>query len=387
MRFLKHCIRLLIVMILLPWYMIAGGKSSSLSVSVNNPSPVARPSEVIELPLSTVSAALGTLDSLHPPVVVGPDGAVLRSQVADGVFLFQADFDARETKSFTIRTQRPGDATFPQVVDGRFVLPREDYAWENDRIAFRMYGPALAAEVNNGIDVWTKRVRYPIVAKWYKESENAPPGKDTYHQDRGEGADFFEVGRSLGAGGSGLWEGGALHQPGVFRSQRTITNGPVRVKFELTYRWGMGTDSLIERKTIALDAGQNLNRVEVRFEGRHAGDSLMLACGLVKRPATTISRDPHHRFIGLWGLTNADSVNGSLGTGIVLAGEPYREFTEDPSQYLILSPVRIGSPFVYYAGAGWTRNGNFATEDDWTKYLETTAERVREPLVVHVARP
>ena len=41
-------------------------------------------------------------------------------------------------------------------VFGRHVPERkDDFAWENDRIAFRMYGPALEAdgEISSGIDV------------------------------------------------------------------------------------------------------------------------------------------------------------------------------------------------------------------------------------------
>ena len=67
----------------------------------------------------------------------------------------------------------------------RFVPERsDDFAWENDKIAFRAYGPALRAGTeNSGIDCWLKRVDYPIIDTWYKE---ASEGK-SYHKDHGEG--------------------------------------------------------------------------------------------------------------------------------------------------------------------------------------------------------
>lgn len=71
----------------------------------------------------------------------------------------------------------------------RFVPERsDDFAWENDLIAFRAYGPALReGKENSGIDCWLKRVNYPIINKWYVQSEQ---GK-SYHKDHGEGCDNY----------------------------------------------------------------------------------------------------------------------------------------------------------------------------------------------------
>lgn len=46
----------------------------------------------------------------------------------------------------------------------------DDVAWENDRIAFRTYGPALQAtgEKAYGCDIWVKCVSEPIVDMRYK---------------------------------------------------------------------------------------------------------------------------------------------------------------------------------------------------------------------------
>jgi pectinesterase len=270
----------------------------------------------------------------------------------------------------------------PSRVDGRFVPPREDYAWENDRIAFRMYGPALAKEVNNGIDVWTKRVRYLVVEKWYKASEG---GKDAYHEDHGEGADFFNVGRSLGAGGCGIWKGDSVNQPGVFSSYKTICNGPIRLTFELTYtNWKIGEKKFTEHMRISLDAGQNLNAVQVAFEGLDANEPLQLACGLVKRSNTKIQTNEGNCWMALWGLTTSDTVNGSLGTGAVLPKSTIVKFTEDKDQYLVIVNAKAGTPFSYYAGAGWTRNGDFPTVNDWNSYLDSFSRRLQSPLKITI---
>jgi len=56
-------------------------------------------------------------------------------------------------------------------VSGRQVPERyDDFAWENDRIAFHMYGKALEKEgdVSSGIDVWSKRTGQLVIDQWYK---------------------------------------------------------------------------------------------------------------------------------------------------------------------------------------------------------------------------
>jgi pectinesterase len=354
----------------------------ALSLRLKNPTSVNRRAETIGIPLATVNKVLPNVDVNMLCVRERKSGKEMLSQIDGGTLLFQTDIPANAQKEFVIRGDRDPRDSVALRVDGAFFPPREDYAWENDRIAFRVYGPALAKDVNNGIDVWCKRVRSLIVRKWYKASESSPPGHDAYHEDHGEGADFFEVGRSLGAGGSGLWENGKILQPGVFTSWRTLACGPLRVRFELTYKsWVIGGDTVSERRTFTLDAGSNLNRIDVVFEGPKVPPALRVACGLVKRSNVNFSYDSTGGWMSLWGPTNSDAANGSLGTAVVIPGTPALEFAEDGSQHLIIVPLKTGNPFTYYAGAGWTRSGDFETEKAWLGYLKDFAFLLRHPLV------
>jgi hypothetical protein len=84
----------------------------------------------------------------------------------------------------------------------------DDFAWENDLVAFRAYGPALRTSTENaGIDVWSKRVPYPIINNWYDLQSRK---LKSYHEDHGEGLDNYHVGASLGAGGSAIYLDGKL---------------------------------------------------------------------------------------------------------------------------------------------------------------------------------
>src|SRR5205085_8225450 len=94
----------------------------------------------------------------------------------------------------------------------RFVPERiDDYAWENDRVAFRTYGPVTqriveegkpGGTLSSGLDCWLKRVPYPVIDKWYKKSIEG----GSYHKDEGEGYDPYHVGLSRGCGGIGVWK-------------------------------------------------------------------------------------------------------------------------------------------------------------------------------------
>ena len=349
-------------------------------VRVANESSRERSAETVEVPL----AALAWLRGEGKSYAVRPAGgsADLTVQATESLLLFQADFPPRSVREFRVRRADPAGRAVP-LVDGRYVLPREDYAWENDRIAFRMYGPALAAEVNNGIDVWTKRVRSLIVEKWYGEAEGSPPGHDPYHVDRGEGADFFDVGRSLGAGACALWSGGHVRQPGVFAAWKTLAAGPLRVEFELTYPPVEGEKGgVVERMRVSLDAGRNLNSISVTFSTPVPGESLGVAWGLVKRQGVSLTRKG--TWMGLWGPTNRDAANGSLGTGVVLPPGTRAVPAEDSVQYLLTARVAGGVPLVYEAGAGWTRSGDFLTRGDWDAYLDERAAALAAPLHVSV---
>jgi len=157
------------------------------------------------------------------------------------------------------------------------------------------------------------------------------------------------------------------------------------VTFELVYPdWSVGGHRLTEHVLISLDAGSNLNRIQITFDGSGSSDSLQFACGLVKRNATTTSRDNDNHWVGLWGPTTNDTANGSLGTGIVFSPSSFDMFTEDQDQYLVIGRTKVGHPFVYYCGAGWTRSGDFATGADWKVYLNDFARRLLFPLEIKI---
>jgi len=109
--------------------------------------------------------------------------------------IFQADFAANETKTFTLSVgPKQVFAKDQYKAFGRFVRERfDDFAWENDLIAHRTYGKALETWkgeplTSSTIDIWSKRTPKMVINDWYLA--------DDYHVDHGEGADYYSAARA-----------------------------------------------------------------------------------------------------------------------------------------------------------------------------------------------
>ena len=358
---------------------------AALRINVRNELPLARPSETVEI-TATALASLGS-DLTRVHVFDHDSGREVLAQVldldADGTpesLIFQTDMKALGVRSFDLRvgervTYRKDDFH----VYGRFVRERyDDFAWENDRIAHRMYGAALETWqkeplTSSTVDVWLKRTRRLIVNDWYMV--------DDYHRDTGEGADFYSAGRSRGCGGSGLWRDGKLVVSKNFRDSRVLANGPIRLVFELRYPAWDAAGIRSETKRITLDAGQNFDRFESRYDVDGQGNvqsDVQYATGIKQFAATEVRIERAAGWIRAWGPVAGGS--GKFGCAIVLDPAAIVDVTEADGNHLIVART----PAVYYAGTGWDQSGDFAGVSDWDKYVEQWAQRVKSPLRVEV---
>ena len=259
-------------------------------------------------------------------------------------------------------------AELPAAAYGAFLPQRkDDFAWENDRIAYRVYGPALEAtgEISSGIDVWAKRTRQPIVEKWYYRAD--------YHEDHGEGLDMYKVGPTRGCGGTGIWREGKLYVANNFVTWRLLENGPSRVAFELSYApYDAGGLKVQETRLITLEAGANLNRIETRFDWDGGPDELPAVVGLAKREggdAPDFGKD--NSWMACWEPEQAG--NGTIGCGVVMTSPAQPLDAKD--QVFLKTTVKRGQTLVYFTGAGWTRSGDFPDKNSWLGYVARTAQR------------
>ena len=250
----------------------------------------------------------------------------------------------------------------------RFVPERlDDFAWENDRIAFRMYGPALwkipKQRCGGGVDVWVKKVRYPIINKWYKSGN--------YHKDTGEGADLYKVGKTLGCGGVGLWVADKLHLGGHYTTHKVITGSGTFIEFQLTYApVRVGDVTVTEVKRISMTAGSNLFKCQSTFAVKGA-ESATIAIGVVRRKG---KGDLQHGDNWLSYGEPANKKNGTTFCAVILPQKG--EFKKTNGNAFLLVPVKDGQTVTYHAGAGWSKGLDFKTHAEWLTYVKTQAKEL-----------
>jgi hypothetical protein len=385
----------------------AAGAAERLTVTVSHDLDAARPSETISVPWTEVNRALpGAL--IQHIVVKDPAGRALPYQVTNvaplakdpknvgaayGELLFQHSFAPGEkSATFIVEKTEALEPVFPAKAYARYVQERlDDFAWENDRIAHRIYGPALAAPAapgsgkevleSSGIDIWFKRVDYPIVDRWYNK------GHDHYHKDEGEGLDMYNVSQSRGCGGTGVLVGGKLYTSGNYRSWRVLANGPVRAVFELSYdAWDAGGIKVSEVKRFTVDAGHQLDQVESSFDFSGAA-GVAVAVGLNKTPANkkqepaiSVFRDGRDGSLLQWVELKAAPANGAYGTAVVLPGSA--GFADDALNELALAKVEPGKPLRYFVGAAWSKAGLIPSQQAWQDYVSAFATRAAHPVQI-----
>ncbi|SNS06269.1 DUF4861 domain-containing protein [Hymenobacter mucosus] len=371
--------------------------ATSATITVRNPLALARRAETISLPLRKLPAAVRQLGATVQ-VRDGATQAVLVSQLvdmdADGQpdeLLFQTDIPARATQTFVLQAGQPGPGDATRTTFARFVPERtDDFAWENDRVAFRTYGPVAqqlaeakdpSGTLSSGMDCWLKRVSYPIINTWYGRHVNVKPF--AYHTDIGEGYDPYHVGSSRGVGGIGVLEGGTLFVSKNFAGYKVLAAGPIRTVFELTYApWPAGGRMVQETKRISLDLGSNLTRYEEHISAAQALPNCTIGLTLHEQKGE-VNADRKAGWFRYW-----EKVDDSfLGTAVV--AEPrfitdyqdHRSPQKDQSQLYIVTKPK-DSVVVFYAGFGWQKSGQFASAAAWDAYLAEFTQRLASPLEV-----
>lgn len=397
----------LLTLVLALFSAVAATAAERLTITVTHDLSIARPSETITVPWSTVAEALpGAL--LQKIAVKNATGAVLPYQVTNlrplakdpqnkgvayGDLIFQHDFAAGEqSATFTVEKTTEVAPRFPVKAYARPVPERlDDFAWENDKVAHRTYGPALAAPaapgsgkevlVTSGLDIWSKRVDYPIVDRWYNK------GHDHYHTDEGEGMDMYQVGVSRGCGGTGVWDGQRLHVGRNYAAWKILANGPIRAVFELTYdTWSANGIFVSEVKRFTVDAGHHLDLIESTFTAGGNARAFTVAVGLHKNPADkgqdpqiAVSRKDADASLTQWVVQKS---NDSLGTAVVLDPDSFAGYAEDERNLLVLAKATSGQAVRYLVGAGWSRAGEFDSQKTWDAYVAACAARLASPVKI-----
>lgn len=398
-------------------FLLMAGSSlaqQKVSVSVHNSLPFERKGEMVEVAAKELNKL--KLSATKKLVIRNAQGEEVPYQhTYDDKIIFQADVPAKSTEMYEFSTGTPKEVD--TLACGRYYKERlDDIAWENDKTAFRAYGPALQkrGEKAYGYDVFTKSVPYPVVEKRYagqtsatnwarvralqaagqKEKAAAVQDSFTYHVDHGNGMDCYSVGPTLGGGTAALMADTSIVYPYCYKDYEILDNGPLRFTLKLVFNpiAVKGDKQVVETRVITLDAGSHLNRTNITYDNLSAPTPV--CAGLVIHPQNPdgYAYSTSKRYIAYADSTdNVHRNNGVVYVGAVFARQPHKTgvqwFAKPHSgalgHVLGIDTYKPGTTFTYYWGSGWSKCG-FPTPESWNNYLERYAQCIEHPLTVKI---
>ncbi|WP_406684563.1 DUF4861 domain-containing protein [Seonamhaeicola sp. MEBiC1930] len=371
----------------------ACSENTKPTLEITNSLNIDRSSETIELSkeflkvedLSSVGIQDAETKELQVTQLVDNDG--------DGTFddlLFQPQIKANSSKAYNIVTISETDKPKAEALCySRFVPERtDDYTWENNKVAFRVYGPTAqkivedslpGGTLSSGVDAWLKKVEYPIINKWYKEHF---AGVSSYHEDAGEGLDNFHVGVSRGVGGIAAKVDSTYYYSKNYTKWRTITTGPIRTSFYLEYQdWNAADKTIKESRIISLDLNNNLSKFAISLEG---SNEISAGITLHEKDGNVVGNKANG-WVSYW-QPHADS---EIGTAIVASKGTFLDFEnyqiDKPDLSNAYASLKVdNNEVVYYAGFAWKESGQYKTQEEWEAYLNVFAQQLENPLKVEL---
>ena len=313
----------------------------------------------------------------------------------DGKLLLFVSVHPHGKASFTVSKGKPSEPN--AYVRGKvYTIRKDDLAWENDRSAYRIYGPALqkTGERSFGIDVWVKNTPELVVEERYMKDYEGNMMEDSlrkagqkvafadidrstsFHLDHGNGMDAYGVGPSLGCGAPALMSDGQLVFPYCYKTCNILDNGPLRFTAELTY--GTTADGITEHRLINLDRGSHFNRMTVWYDGikkptalasgvvLHSDDGLQLGKDYVQYADPTDRPDLHQSQIYVatlfpYGVSKTKVLKGEQNHAIGIV-KGYQ-----------------GAPYTYYFGAAWSLY-DVSSQAQWQNVIDEFMANQRHPL-------
>lgn len=361
------------------------------SITVENDSNCNR-EELVEiryadLNISTRPSDIGLFDALGEPVPF--------QFTSDSLIVFMAKIKAYDKAHY--RIMKGLSPKVDTITSGKlYPEHNDDIAWENDRMAYRAFGPAMQHfnDMNFGYDVWVKNTKKPVIRNRYFNEQKY---NTDYHINNGDGCDCYQSGPTLGCGATALManDGSIIYPSCCFRYE-LLDNGPLRFKVRLTCQPQIvGAQQITETRVITLDAGSNLNKTEVTYSGLTDSTHVIAGPVLHTLADSTIRIDEKLQFAAHADPTqNPEANNGTIFTGvlfpspadsisIITMDEEEAEMRMACGHVVGHTSYQPGSHLTYWWGAGWSYWG-FNSIDEWTDYLKTEAYRIDHPLTITI---
>ena len=378
-----------------------------MSLTVKNPSNDER-QDVVEIDARQVFDKLQIGGGRQFLVLDGDNVEQPYQLTHDGRLLLQVFLAPGASATFTIATGQPRD--YRLDVNGRIYPNREDdLTWENDKNAWRFYGPKMHNKGVTGFDIFTKNVTYPIQDQLYnneltsygvnEQLKKQGRGGEwaqihrnlyTYHRDKGQGMDAYTVGSTLGAGAPALMDGDNLLLPDVYEKAEILDNGPLR--FTVRQTMYPNANGVVEQRLISQDRGTHMARCIVTYEGQK--EARPVCAGIVVHKSQPRAYAINKK-VGY--ITYADALdtpqgqNGQLYIGLLFPGKmktlrylPLKEEKAGGIGHVIGQTVYTpGQPFTYYFGTAWSKYDT-PSQQIWEALLQGYARNLSQPLTTEL---
>ncbi|GAB2920563.1 DUF4861 family protein [Rheinheimera gaetbuli] len=388
----------------------AGNNNHIANLSVSNPSTFTRNEQTLLLPFSDLGV---TADQANALVAVEGNNTVpsqLIDHNGDGTkdsLLLQLDLVAATTQQLQIvndnarfnaqqlpkRTQAEishktgGQWQDRKYIGGEFqnvneLTPPPQYTdhseWiryegpgiESDKVGYRIY-----LDWRNGFDVFGNKTGKPVL------HQVGLDGYKSYHEMADWGMDLLKVGKSLGAGGFGYWDGDKVQLVSTVsgHTAKVIENGALYSALQIQYKdWQIAGKTTNVTANLAMAAGSRL--VHTRLSVSEPLDNI--AIGLVKLPNTKLLQGkqdiPGHSwtYLATWGEQTMTGGNDKLGIAILYKRSGNKQLTADEHSHVaVMKPA--GTELEYYFLSAWDGEpGGIKTEAEFVAYLEQQLEKL-----------
>ena len=383
-------------------------ETKTVAIIIGNDGDLQR-QQVVETEAAAVRRKLG-LNEQETFVLRNAAGQQVDYQISyDGMLLFEASVQPHRKAIFRAEKGVPRAAK-TWVHGAQYKIRKDDMAWENDRSAYRMYGPALqqTGERSFGIDVWTKRTpelvldeRYQtdyrgnVVEDSLRRSGNKDAARDvdletSFHLDHGYGMDAYGVGPTLGCGAPALLDGERLILPWCYESYRILDNGPLRFTAELTYQpvsishaspAGQTTSVVTEHRLLSLDKGSNFNRMTVWYDGLKS--PLALAAGVVLHGGNPLLAKDHVLYADPTEAPDRHNSQVFVATLFHNGVDQTRVLKSDErvSHAIGIVDNYDGHPYTYYFGAAWSLY-DVRSIEEWQLRATQFMQALEQPLSI-----
>ena len=377
------------------------------TIVVSNPTSTPR-TELISLSMSDVKAKLGnaTPKKGEAYIVKNKRGQQIGSQIThDGLLLIDASVRPHGSATYYVSIGKPYQQKV-YTTGALYKIRKDDIAWENDRCAYRVYGPTLqkTGERSFGTDIWVKNTPDTVVYERYIKDMNGNIKGDkmdakvrdiltSFHLDHGNGLDPYRVGATLGLGAPSLMVGKNQVLPYCYKDYRILDNGPLRFTVELTYNPSTVGDmkNVVEHRIISLDKGSNFNKMTVWYDGLTTPTDF--ATGFPIHEEDTETKTFAKDYVSYADPTDNVEVNNSQ----VFVGVLFPEGI-DHTYYQLFDKKHDGATghalglkrglknlekYSYYFGAAWSKY-DVRSYAEWQIRIKDYLDALKNPLQVEV---